>query len=711
MSALQPRVRHLGVALCLCLLAALASACGGRPAPVRAVIPAGFGDGAPLLATAEVVAAVPRDTWLLVAAKSPRALAEQLDWPALLAPYGDLAAQLRAGLEHSVGVGELSPEALRELGIDPAGAFGVAGFVAEQAAGALFARVHDRARLEAFLGNSLGPLLGEHTWQDQGDARVLLLSSVPLAFVIRDRLVFGLVAENPADRERLAGTLAALAPGDALAAEPEFRAAMARLDFGSDVAAYLAVHRLADRLLTRMEQNRDTVAAYIGQHVDNTQAELQRAEASGSSEDVLSRLRERLAEAQHTQREIVESFERTRRLLAELAVPLGGVGVGAVIEPGGVRVRVAARPQPGSLPARLIRPSGRPLGLLRALRETPVLALGSRGEAHTWLSLYRLAQPESGDADSAQRRLLRALTGVDIERDLVPLLDGELGLAVTAERERLLAGEGSVVSLLGLCMVAGLADAEGARALLERVAARPTMAALAVERPTGTGLAVPVWGETRLFIDIAGDYLVAATDPEAAARVLGAPAELPADALGARGSALLEAGPWDALFALDIASLAAITWADVDMAEVMLPRPENDTGPLVRELSAIDAELRALERELALARRARVQDAARRLGRLLLVARAGLAPARDGDGASLGLFGGQFVDDGSPREIVQALLELLVPELAEARGDGGEAGKRERLDELYERYRQVLEDIEAQQDEAADQAAASEEEL
>jgi hypothetical protein len=692
------------------LAVALLGACGGaRRAPASPAPPAYRGQ-TPVLLTARAVSMLPADTWFVLAAASPRGLATALRWPESLRAHGTLRDELAAATRAIAGADVLDPDNLDEIGLDAASPFGLAIFAGERdAAGALFAGVSDRGRLQAFLERALAPELGALAPRAMGEATVLVPAKAGgVAFVLRGGLVFVLAVEDAADRERLVAALATGARARSLAADPELVAAMKRLDFGAEAAGYLAMHRLAERLIGEIDRNDARVQGFFRQSLEATEAEIASAEAGGADAATVGELRERLAQQKEWMAQAGRSSAGTRKLLDEL-LPMGGIALGLGIDGAALRVSVSLRPRTGSLAARFLRHGDRPLAILRAIDDVPVFALGAHAEPGALPELVSLMLEGSGDSLEGTRVALRTFLGVDLDKDILPLLDGEMAVAVTGDRERLPAS-GAAEDAMGLTMVAGLRDAARARALLDRVSKNPALAAAGVERPAGRGLVAPAWGQRRLHIDVAGAYLVVSTDPGAAQRVAAGGAGAFAGASGGahrraqgagltgEGRALLGAWAWDGLFLLDPGAMLGLMWGGTPAAPPPPPVADQGDGAqpepnaaLQRELAAIDAELAPLQAEIERAMQQRILATTRPLGTTLLVVHAGAERGLAG-------FGGQFT---SAPHVSDAVLGWVLGWLelsgaGDLAPDPALAAKKERLGKLHERRWQIIQQLESQ---------------
>ncbi|HWN71995.1 MAG TPA: hypothetical protein VNM90_30355 [Haliangium sp.] len=675
--------------LCGLGLAALLCACGGSSRAPGSPAPPAYRGQTPVLLTAGAVAMLPADTWFVLAGASPRVLAAELRWPEVLRGHAKLHELLSAGARAITGADVVDPDNLDEIGLDPAGAVGLALFAGDrEAAGVLFARVSDRARLQAFLDRALAPALGGLEPRAVGQATALYPArEEELALVLRGDFVFVLVVEDEQDRARLVDALATSAPEKSLAADPAMLAAMKRLDFGAEIAGYLAMHHVGDRMLRELDRGAERTRGYLQEFARTTEAEIASAESGGASAEEVAELRARLAEQEQWMEQAERSTAATRRLVGEIVQPLGGIGLGAGIDGPDLRVRVALEPRAGSLPARLLRHGGRPLGILRALDQAPVFALGGHGEPGALVELVERSAEISGTGMDELGAAVRALAGVDLEQEVIPLFDGEIAVAVTGDRERLFAGGSSRGDAIGVSAVAGLRDPARAQALLDRLSALPALAAVGANRPAGRGLVVPGWDGKQIYIDVAGEHLIVSTDREAAARMTAGAGSL-ADRLTGEAQALLRAQPWDGLLFLDVGAMLGMTWSGTaDPPPPVANQPDGaqseKNAALQRELAAIEAELTSLQAEVETAMRQRALATTRPLGAMLLVAHAG--------DRGMAIFGGQLT---SAPPLSDAVLGWIVGWLelsgaGDIATDPALARKKERLRQLEARHWEI----------------------
>lgn len=326
-------------------------------------------------------------------------------------------------------------------------------------------------------------------------------------------------------------------------------------------------------------------------------------------------------------------FNPTVILPAELGAvsfvqDLQGIGLAATLRPSGAEGELGVALRGGSAleqVARALRtPEAAALPTERFGAEPPTLALSLHGDPEaTEEALAALLGPV--------RTVLGATVGLDVERDVVPLLSGDTALLIhtslRAPPPRAATQPWKPVSL-DLSLLVGLRDPAAARRLLERLAtpAGGGLLRRAGRDFTGTG------GVRRMTIGIRGRTLLVSTDDRGLA---------PLEAKGPDGSAWGWAGaapaPIDAELGLGglLLAMDAQTGVSDTGAPTLPPVTAREAAPARakrREIAKLVAELGRL-REVVATRARRRADAGRHLGALRLT----LAPVEGGLGGAVTL--------------------------------------------------------------------------
>ena len=446
---------------------------------------------------------LPRETRLVIAARSPAGLATRIAWPELTSHNREIHERAVAEVTQLIGHDLLDPDNLPEIGLDPHKAFGMA-LVSPPASPQsddqddsliLFAAIADHDKLQTAVYRAAGRLGGPLVPQVAGSSLIIAPRQASRwQLVIRGQTALLVLSSSSAQQaEELARTLATIDIGQSLAAQSGFATAMTDLRFGQDLAGYTVV-----------PANLGPLSSLFG-------IEGNLPVAFGAE-------------------------------LSQLATPQ---------PPGELAVHIKAFiPMAGNAAMRKIlrnRTADQSSG--RALLATT-----------TGVPLFLL----TGNIDSSQLTaspLARALgqairpLGVDFMRELAPLLAGELGMAITSSgtgTDQADTNAGDPAARLGIDVMIELADPRRAAELLTSITKRPALADRVRPAPAGQPgqfvVSFPGWKD--LYIGITGTYFHASTSRDYATRLGRAtPGSAPPGVRSGLGPAMLE------FFAADRAAL------------------------------------------------------------------------------------------------------------------------------------------------------------
>lgn len=457
---------------------------------------------------------LPPDVVFVVAIDGLRGMAERIGLSRWIDRVRVVAAPQIDALASVLGQAPLSPAAFVDLGIDVDQPLGAALVLHEERAVlVVFGAVAEAGAFEAAAGRVAGNLGLAVVPRDALRARILALGDpAVLHLVLRDGLFFGVVglptrgspggagqtsdarpdsgAPPPEDAgASCARRIATLEAEASLAASGRFRATFERFSFGRHASAYLDFGRWTE-VAPRLSPARDPGS---GDPVERIMAEAVRAlERTGG---------------------------RTGGRLDQMLESLDTVSVGLELVDRAVLLRVRAMLKPDSWLARLSpggtggtggtlawAPAERPVWLLHADMGREGLLLA----AETALSLGDMT------LDDLRANVAQA-AGLDLDRDVLPLLTGAVSFAVTADLSSPFWEEVEPFRKVGLSLVVGLQDGEAAtRFPLEALLRAPPFAGRTTPDGTTGGFVVDVPGWRPFHLDRVGTNLVVSTDPDLA---------------------------------------------------------------------------------------------------------------------------------------------------------------------------------------------------
>ena len=404
---------------------------------------------------------LPGDTLAFVAVRSVDSLPPEV--------HRTIAAVVVPGPEAS------DTASLAELGIDPTRPAGAAILHWASATVVGFAEVADRAQLEA-------ALRARYPMAERSAIGMGQIASVPargIGLVLRGRHVFAVRSRAASKRAWSEVRLAGSEPTGALAGEPGFVDALAGLEVGRDIAAYVAMDRIADEMIHEV----DDLAATIDERATELDNRVARAKKRNASTTEILALSAAARRAESQRKAAHGLFERRRQVARQLvgswgkvaaAVDLGGdslaVQVSAALDPDATMADILTQGSSVSAAAGSIPPDMWPLRIAASFPPPALLEL---------LRMLDLAAyPVVSDRGIAISGSLDERLGVDLMRDLLPLVSGriELGLGRIGQR--------------GFDLLLGVRDVNRATALLRRIPRLRIGTAQVIPRLTNGAIAI-----------------------------------------------------------------------------------------------------------------------------------------------------------------------------------------------------------------------------
>lgn len=435
-----------------------------------------------------------------------KALLAVVDVDAIIAKYRVQYDQAASFVTTNAGFNLLDPAQWREIGVDPDGPMGAAILDVRSESFAGFFTVSDAGKLRAFL-DKIG---GEHSrmipvFEDRGTVLKVNPES-RVALVLRDGFAFVVGTDNPNQAPYdFARQLATMAPARGLTAAPRYVQAFAGGDGPAPLTGYLDVWALiaADQA-AREAQEASTEPSWLEQ-------ELERAQSTPGSGEEVARLRQQLDDERRWRKQNLERRAREHQLLTKwfgqmlpLVFEFKGDQAGVL---GKIRVKM---PETAPLRAAL-RNAANPPPVLLALGERPVLALGGNVDVLPALAAFEDILRAAGEDVERFHGGLREWLKVDLKADILPVLTGSGGFAVTVA-ESLMRGEvaGDGARQVGFAAAAAVNDPARAQALLEKLVKR-VPARAGKERRTGAWtLEIPEY--RTVYAAVVGGQIAVTTD-------------------------------------------------------------------------------------------------------------------------------------------------------------------------------------------------------
>lgn len=405
----------------------------------------------------------PEGTAVIVNMAGIGALLAILDLEVLLPKIRPIYDQASAFMTTSFGANLLDPSQWPLIGIDPKGPMGVALVDVPSTTFVLYATVSDPERLRGFADRLVSPQRLLPIFEDRGVVLKSDQESAP-SLVLRDGFVFLVITDRTeAMVYDIPRQLASIDPARGLTASSRYVQAIAGGSPGAGLTAYLDL----SAFLAAEEQR----LMAEGQTPDMSWAEqeLEMATGRGASSEELDRLRQQVGVEREMQRRGAErrmrGLEFGKRWLAGVSPIVFEFTASVSGLVGTIRAKM-----PETAPMRaMLRNAPEPSPVLMALNQRPAVMLGGSFDVPALLGeLEALLRAEGEDVEKAYRELGTFLRVPEPRREILALLTGTGGAAMTVSEAALHEGRGGT-SEIGFAVGLGVRETARAEALLATI--------------------------------------------------------------------------------------------------------------------------------------------------------------------------------------------------------------------------------------------------
>lgn len=446
---------------------------------------------------------LPDTTRVVFTANGLAALLGMIEMDAVISRYRTYYDQAASELVRTMGVNLLDPAQWATVGLDANGPMGVS--LAEIRSGTViaFVTLTDRDKFRALLDKlskgALVPVL-----EDRG----LVLKSAPdsdSAVVLRDRYAFLVSIDRPVratyDHAR---SLATIDPARGLTSLPRFQQAMASDEPARPLTAYVDAWGLIEDEYSQSAQVQDREPSWA-------EMELERAQSNGAPQDELERLRRQLDEERRWDEQRRQKQANQYDVLTRWFRDVGPFVFEFTAEKDGVTGRVRTRMPESAVWRAAVRNAPGPSPVLTALGERPVMLAGGSLDVVAAKAMFDDLLRAGGEDPAKAYAQLKAETSIDFERDLVPLLAGTGGIAMTVSDGLLRGDYKDSGQEMGFAAAVAVNSPQRAQALVDAAVVRIPRAKLGRERRTGAyTLEMPDYRV--VYVAVVASHIVATTD-------------------------------------------------------------------------------------------------------------------------------------------------------------------------------------------------------
>jgi len=474
-----------------------------------------FPEGATALDEVEALRYLPPDTLMVVVAANTEELLDRLGRETLTKKYARYYEMAVAEVTQVVGQNILIPKNLREVGLDPSAPVGFALLDIPRPVAVAFAKLSDPDKFKTTVyavAGKLGEKMEPHV---VGDALAICpRNDEEVCLVIRDKHLFLHMADM-SDEKALEATLrfAGRPLKNSLVDGERFKATVSNLKYGKDVAGYVDFGALAKAVMGVMDADDD----WASSSTKYSEEELKKAQ-DAKDEAQIKYWEERIKEDKEWAERMKKRREAEQKMFSTLFGSLGGgLSFGIELTDKAIKLKTYTQMTEGSMMARAIKPgSGIPI-LLKALSKRPFYMGTFNIDVKTYMEFIDLLTATEGMSGQEMRAMFTAATQLDLDRDILALLTGEGGFALTGQLEKVFDDEKELFAAIGGSAVLGVTDVEKANSVLEKLAALPLASDFVKKEGSTYVVPVPEW--KNVYVSVAGKNIVASTDREFAGAV------------------------------------------------------------------------------------------------------------------------------------------------------------------------------------------------
>jgi hypothetical protein len=441
-----------------------------KPGAVAAVV-------RPALAGAAGLELVPKDALYVAAARNPEALLAKLGHAEVVAALKGPYEKAVAEITQETGKNLLDPKAYADWGVDITAPAGFAWVGLQSQAVMFFFSLSDPEKAKTSLYEFGGRVRARFTNEPVGDAlRIWPKSDPEVQFLIRGKRGVIIIAEGRHRKTaavELAKAAAVVTSDASILSQGTFTKAVEAMTYGGDVAGWLNTQRLIHEAMDWGFPARD-----LG---DLTSARALKANAA-------------------------------RMMAQTMLAPFGALTMGVDVRDSALDASLTLALLADSLPRQILK-NGKGLPPVYAtLDGPPMFLLTTVGDPVALWGLIRTLAKVSGEKRSLDffDGAVREALGVSVDPDIVNLLEGSVGFALSGDLPALMAEKGEPEELLKGALVIGLKAPQKVQDLIAKLAANPMTRGKLVQQ--GERWIVAVEPKFTITVGVVGGQLVIAND-------------------------------------------------------------------------------------------------------------------------------------------------------------------------------------------------------
>lgn len=606
--------------------------------------------------------AVPKGAPFVLVGSAKKVL-DAIGYAGLLDKYGMMLGGVGEKLVEMTGKDFFKLASWGEIGIDLESPMGV--FMPELATQAIitFVPLSDSAKLIAFATDTAKKVEAPLTSEKIGDATLFTVGDRDRnAYLVNGSMLYAVTLMRGNGAAAIAKEILTRKQEDSIVSLPELKASLEGVG-ADEMGVFVQLKSILETTMIARAESPMKLS------LDQMQASLDAAKKSGDATAIAA------AEAAlASEKEYVDKIEKRRAaelelakaIVGELSVLAAGLDIGDISAEATVRLPL----RDGGMLKGLLKNAGDMQPILKATKVEPLFALSGQVDPTAYLALIEKAMAADGDSLAEVRAMLSGKLGIDLDKDIIGALSGEIGFALTGDAATIMKAK-EPQKELGGALVIGLKSDAGLKAIVAKVAAQEGASEFLKWDEATSTLNVTLPQQKPVQVVFANNRLIASTDLETAARFAGSETFV-AGITNAKLKALLERKDLAALMTLSQSFMGG--WMILGASGrngFAPPMPENATAEIKAkydEIAKLDAEIQPLRAASEEARMKPVIEVLEKLGTMAQ------AVTIDGQGALATM--GVYTKGATVPEVIAGLVEMGMNVGKRDSGELSESDKR-----------------------------------
>lgn len=617
--------------------------------PLEALFP----ESLSALADAPALKSLPADTYVVGVVSNPLDIIMRVGWEKLTKKHAALYEKGVAEVTQELGYNLLSPEGLKEIGLDLSKPVGFAWFSGKDESFALFGTMANADKFKSAVYSIAGRVREKLEPRMLGDALVLTPKNDTEGCLILkgDTVIFSFSDRGDEKGLELATRLSSMQEKDSLYADETFKKFTADLKYGKDAAVYVNFGAIMKEVTGLIEGGNAVSENYAAK-------ELKRLQDEKADPEMIKEWEQRAKEEEEWQKKYEKRRQAEKELMAMLLDPMSTTAIGLELAGAAIKLKAFTALKPDSLYRKLSRNTEGTSVLAKSLSGKPMYFGHGTIDIPAYLEIVEKVIATEGATMDEAFAMAKGMAGIDIREEVLPLLSGEFGFAVTGVLDQAAEEPDAFFKQIGGTVLLGIADAGKTMTLLGRLVDLAFVAPFIQKNDAVGGYTVNVPDWRAVYVGCVNNYLVASTDLDFFARLKE----------GKEGDFIANAGPElkqvllsednAAWWTMDMAlfSTVFIRGKSMDWDENAVAREADEEIPYSEEYRKIEKELeeargqaKKLRREVQEKEDKLIYSIVNRIGTTAAVGRF----TEEGMVA----YGGQFFNDESLEAFVEHMVD------------------------------------------------------